>query len=187
MNSMVADTLTWKSPKEDANEYSSVIVVNWMSEYSALRHISPLLLPGTQVEHSHVLETAEARDERCAPFFDDLDNTADVRRVARERCRHRRLRLRQRQANIGRLQSSTVVRAVTTHEDGVSEGLKAFYDLVLLVGRHARIDLRFDKHLRQIAEYAVRPEAVMGLTRCIVSRGAWLMIQRKTSPVTARV
>ena len=42
MNSMVADTLTWKSPKEDANEYSSVIVVNWMSEYSALRHISPL-------------------------------------------------------------------------------------------------------------------------------------------------
>lgn len=28
--------LTWKSPSDDANEYNSVMVVNWMSEYSAL-------------------------------------------------------------------------------------------------------------------------------------------------------
>lgn len=27
---------TWKSPKDDANEYSNVIEVNWISEYSAL-------------------------------------------------------------------------------------------------------------------------------------------------------
>ncbi len=27
---------TWKSPRDDAKEYSNVIVVNWMSEYSAL-------------------------------------------------------------------------------------------------------------------------------------------------------
>ena len=28
--------LTWKSPNEDANEYSNVTVVNWIREYNAL-------------------------------------------------------------------------------------------------------------------------------------------------------
>lgn len=30
-------SLTWKSPKDDANEYSKVMVVNCMSEYNALK------------------------------------------------------------------------------------------------------------------------------------------------------
>ena len=29
-------SLTWKSPSDDANEYSNVMVVNWIREYNAL-------------------------------------------------------------------------------------------------------------------------------------------------------
>jgi len=32
--------LTWKSPSDEAKEYNKVIVVNWISEYSALRNPS---------------------------------------------------------------------------------------------------------------------------------------------------
>jgi len=44
------ENCTWKSPRDEANEYSSVIVVNWMSEYSALRLLSiqHVLLAGKQ-------------------------------------------------------------------------------------------------------------------------------------------
>ncbi len=38
-------TLTWKSPKDDAKEYSKVMVVNWMREYNALILTISLLLP----------------------------------------------------------------------------------------------------------------------------------------------
>ena len=40
-------TLTWKSPKDDAKEYSRVMVVNWMREYNALILVISLLLPQT--------------------------------------------------------------------------------------------------------------------------------------------
>ena len=40
-------TLTWKSPKDDAKEYSKVMVVNWMREYNALMLFISLLLPHT--------------------------------------------------------------------------------------------------------------------------------------------
>jgi len=63
----------------------------------------------------HVLEDAERGDEGAAALADQLGHARDAAVARRERRRHRRLRVGQRDARVRRLQRAAVVGAVAAH------------------------------------------------------------------------
>lgn len=96
---------TWKSPSEDANEYSSVMVVNCSSLAQPLKfHISHspvsvstapyntiriLSINDQCFNYSHILETTKARDERRPTLPNNLNHATNILRMACKRRRNR--------------------------------------------------------------------------------------------------
>ena len=84
---------TWKSPRDDAKEYSNVIVVNWMSEYSALVRTESGGVNIAIHVSLHVLETREASDESSPTFSDHFEHAINLWILACERSCDRRFGL----------------------------------------------------------------------------------------------
>lgn len=98
---------------------------------------------------AHVLEAAEAGDERGAAFFDDLRYAGDVEDAAGEWGCDRGFCFRERNAHVGGFQGTAVVGAVAAESDAVVDALEFFDQLVFLVGRHAGEDLTTHEHLAE--------------------------------------
>ena len=68
-----------------------------------------------QTVRRHVFEDAERGDQSAPALPNQFRHAADAGVPGRERRRHRRLRIRQRDAGVRRLQRPAIVRSVSAH------------------------------------------------------------------------
>ena len=98
---------------------------------------------------THELETAETGYQSSSTLSNDVGNAADIKDSRRERSSDGRFSLGQRDTDIGGLQRTTVIGTIAAETAAITDTLQLLYELVLLVRRHASIDLATNQKLEQ--------------------------------------